>query len=64
MRVTRQEVYNTKLYLERLEKEEHIKEEVHRKQLEKRKFDEIIAERVSRNIRLDLTKGTNIDIEC
>jgi hypothetical protein len=31
---------------------------------EKKKFDNMIAERVSRNIRLGLDKGRNIDTEC
>jgi len=39
------------------------REEDYRKVVEKRNFDEIIAERVSRNIRLDLDKGRHIDIE-
>ena len=39
------------------------REEDYRKVIEKRNFDEIIAERVARNIRLDLDKGRNIDIE-
>ena len=39
------------------------REEDYRKVIEKRNFDEIIAERVSRNIRLGLDKGRNIDIE-
>ena len=34
------------------------------KQVEERRLDRIIAERVSRNLRLDLDKGRNIDIEC
>ena len=34
------------------------------KQIEERRLDRIIAERVSRNLRLDLDKGRNIDIEC
>ena len=34
------------------------------KQIEKRRLDQVIAERVSRNLRLDLDKGRNIDIEC
>jgi hypothetical protein len=64
MRVTRQEVYNTRMHLQTIEKQEQFKEEVYRKQIEKRNFDQIVAERVARNIRLDLAKGTNIDIEC
>ena len=34
------------------------------KQIEKRRLDQVIAERVSRNLRLDLDKGRNIDLEC
>ena len=64
MRVTRQEVYNARIHLHNLEKQEQFKEELYRKQIEKRTFDKIIAERVSRNIRLDLNKGLHVDIEC
>ena len=34
------------------------------KKIEERRLDQIIAERVSRTLRLDLDKGRNIDIEC
>jgi hypothetical protein len=34
------------------------------KKIEERRLDRIIAERVARNIRLDLDKGRHIDIEC
>lgn len=34
------------------------------KKIEERRLDQIIADRVSRNLRLDLDKGRNIDIEC
>ena len=40
------------------------REEDYRKALEKRNLDDIIAERVARNIRLSLDKGHNIDLEC
>ena len=40
------------------------REEDYRKALEKRNLDDIIAERVSRNIRLGLDKGHHIDLEC
>jgi DNA topoisomerase VI subunit A len=36
----------------------------YQKVIEKRTFDQIVAERVSRNIRLDLDKGQNVDLEC
>jgi hypothetical protein len=45
----------------RLEKQ---RTEDYAKQIEKRRFDQVIAERVSRNLRLDLDKGRNIDLEC
>jgi hypothetical protein len=34
------------------------------KKIEEHRLEQIIAERVSRNLRLDLDKGRNIDIEC
>jgi len=45
----------------RLEKQ---REQDYSKKIEERRLDQIIAERVSRNLRLDLDKGRNIDIEC
>jgi hypothetical protein len=36
----------------------------YQKVVEQRSYDRIIAERVSRNLRLDLDKGRNVDIEC
>lgn len=40
------------------------RDEDYRKVIEKRNFERIVAERVSRNIRLDLDNGRKIDIEC
>ncbi len=40
------------------------RDEDYRKLVEKRNLDRIAEERVERNIRLDLDKGRNIDIEC
>jgi hypothetical protein len=34
------------------------------KKIEERRLDQVIADRVSRNLRLDLDKGRHIDIEC
>lgn len=34
------------------------------KVIEQRRLDQVIAERVSRNLRLDLDKGRHIDLEC
>ncbi len=51
--------------LERLERTNHQRkiEEDYRKLVEKRNFDRLIAERVQRNIRLDLDKGRYIDVD-
>jgi hypothetical protein len=45
----------------RLEKQ---REQDYSKKIEERRLDQIIAERVSRNLRLDLDKGRNIDVMC
>ena len=44
----------------RMEKQ---REQDYSKQIERRRLDQIIAERVARNLRLDLDKGRHIDIE-
>jgi hypothetical protein len=36
----------------------------YQKVVEQRNYERIIADRVRRNLRLDLDKGRNIDIEC
>ena len=45
----------------RLEKQ---REQDYAKQIEERRLDQVVAERVSRNLRLDLDKGRHIDLEC
>jgi hypothetical protein len=45
----------------RLEKQ---RSEDYSRVIEQRRFEQIIADRVRRNLRLDLDKGRNIDIEC
>ena len=44
----------------RMEKQ---REQDYSKQIERRRLDQIIAERVARNLRLDLDNGRHIDIE-
>ena len=34
------------------------------KKIEERRLDQIIADRVQRNLRLNLDKGRHIDLEC
>ena len=45
----------------RLEKQ---RSEDYSKVIEQRRFEQIIADRVRRNLQLDLDKGRHIDIEC
>jgi hypothetical protein len=45
----------------RLEKQQ---EQDYAKKIEERRLDQVIADRVSRNLRLDLDKGRHIDLEC
>lgn len=45
----------------RLEKQ---REQDYAKKIEERRLEQVIAERVSRNLRLDLDKGRHIDLEC
>ncbi len=64
MQISRAEQAQIKRYnLEQIRLQEK-REDDYRKLVEKRKFDEIVAERIARNIRLDLDKGRSIDIEC
>jgi hypothetical protein len=63
MKISRAEQSVIKYNLEqhRLEKQ---RTEDYTKKIEDRRLDQIIAERVSRNLRLDLDKGRHIDLEC
>ena len=55
--------YNQEQYrLDQARLEKH-REQDYSKKIEERRLDQIIAERVARNIRLDLDKGRHIDIE-
>ena len=38
-------------------------DEDYRARIEKKAFEQIIVDRVSRNLRLGLDKGTNVDVE-
>ena len=58
-------INNRNIELDRAERtnNQHKREEDYRKLVEKRNFDKLIAERVQRNIRLDLDKGRYIDVD-
>ena len=45
----------------RLEKQ---RTEDYAKKIEEQRFEQVIADRVRRNLRLDLDKGRHIDLEC
>jgi hypothetical protein len=55
--------HNMKLDRAERANNQHKREEDYRKLVEKRNFDRLIAERVQRNIRLDLDKGRYIDVD-
>ena len=40
------------------------RDEDYRKVVEKHKFEIIAADRVARNLRLDLDKGRQVDVDC
>ena len=58
-------INNRNIELDRAERanNQYKREDDYRKLVEKRNFDRLIAERVQRNIRLDLDKGRYIDVD-
>jgi len=56
--------YNAEQYRMRQIQLEQNRAQDYTKVVERRNYEREIAERVSKNIRLDLDKGRNIDIEC
>ena len=56
--------YNLEQYQLERTRMERQRSEDYSKKIEQRRFEQIIADRVRRNLRLDLDKGRNIDIEC
>ena len=56
--------YNQEQYRLDQDRMEKQREQDYSKKIEERRLDQIIAERVSRNLRLDLNKGRHIDLEC
>ena len=56
--------YNQEQYRLDQARMEKQREQDYAKKIEERRLDQIIAERVSRNLRLDLNKGRHIDLEC
>jgi len=56
--------YNLEQYRNQQIRLEKNRAEDYSKVIEKRRVEQIIADRVRRNLRLDLDKGRHIDIEC
>jgi hypothetical protein len=56
--------YNQEQYRLEQTRLEKQREQDYAKKIEERRLDQIIADRVRRNLRLDLDKGRNIDLEC
>jgi hypothetical protein len=55
--------HNLHVYRQEQVRLQNKREEDYRKLVERRNFDRIVAERVARNIRLDLDKGRYVDME-
>jgi hypothetical protein len=55
--------HNLHVYRQEKVQLQEKREEDYRKLVERRNFDRIVAERVARNIRLDLDKGRYVDME-
>jgi hypothetical protein len=64
MQISRAEQANIKRHNLEERRLQEKRDEDYRKVVEKRNFEQVIADRVERNRRLDLDKGRNIDIEC
>ena len=56
--------YNQEQYRLDQARMEKQREQDYAKKIEERRLDQIIADRVQRNLRLDLEKGRHIDLEC
>ena len=56
--------YNLEQYRTEQVRLEKNRAEDYSKVIERRRVEQIIADRVRRNLRLDLDKGRHIDIEC
>jgi hypothetical protein len=56
--------YNLEQYRVDQSRLEKNRAEDYSKVIERRRVEQIIADRVRRNLRLDLDKGRHIDIEC
>ena len=64
MNVSKITAYNLQLDRIQYVRNQEKRDEDHRKVVERRNFDRIIAERIARNIRLGLDKGRHIDMEA
>jgi hypothetical protein len=56
--------YNLEQYRLDQTRLERQRSEDYSRVIEQRRIEQVIADRVSRNLRLDLDKGRHIDIEC
>lgn len=64
MEISRLEQFQIKNYnLEQVNIQKK-REDDYRKLVERKNFEQLIAEQVAKNVRLDSDKGRNVDIEC
>ena len=64
MQISRVQQYQIQRYNQEQVRMQEKREDDYRRLTERKNFDQLIAERVARNIRLGHDKGRNIDIEC
>ena len=64
MQISRVQQYQIERYNQEQVLLQKKREDDYRKVAERKTFDQIVAERVARNIRLGHDKGQNIDVEC
>jgi hypothetical protein len=64
MQVSRVQQHQIQQYNSEQVQLQQKREQDYQKVIEKRRLEDIVAERVSRNLRLGLDKGRSVDIEC
>jgi hypothetical protein len=64
MQISRVQQYQLQRYNQEQVNIQEKRESDYRKLVERKNFEQLVAERVARNIRLGNDKGQNIDIEC
>jgi len=64
MQISRVQQYQIQQYNLEQVRLQQKRDEDYQKVVERRRLEDIVAERVSRNLRLGLDKGQHVDVEC